>query len=45
MAEKLGPGDNFPDITLSLVGGGSINLPSDLKTTYAIILFYRGQCR
>ncbi len=42
MAEKLGPGDNFPDMTLSLDSGGGINLASDLKTTYAIILFYRG---
>jgi peroxiredoxin len=42
MAEKLGPGDEFPNMTLSLVGGGSIDLPSDLKTTYAVILFYRG---
>ncbi len=33
MAEKLGPGDNFPDMTLSLDSGGGINLPSDFKTT------------
>jgi peroxiredoxin len=42
MAEKLGPGDDFPSMTLSLVGGSSMNLPADLKTTYSIILFYRG---
>ena len=42
MAEKLGPGDDFSSMTLSLVGGGSMNLPADLKTTYSIILFYRG---
>jgi peroxiredoxin len=42
MAEKLGPGDSFPDMTLNLVGGGSINLPADLKTTYTVIFFYRG---
>ncbi len=42
MAEKLGAGDGFPGMTLSLVGGGSIELPTDLKTTYSVILFYRG---
>ncbi len=42
MAEKLGGGDAFPNISLPLVGGGEINLPSDLDTTYSLILFYRG---
>ena len=42
MAEKLGAGDGFPNMSLSLVGGGGIELPSDLKTTYSVILFYRG---
>ena len=42
MAEKLGAGDGFPSMSLSLVGGGSIELPADLKTTYSVILFYRG---
>ncbi len=42
MAAKLGSGEAFPSMELPLVGGGSINLPSDLKTTYSIILFYRG---
>ncbi|MDA1098721.1 MAG: hypothetical protein O2967_07010 [Proteobacteria bacterium] len=42
MAEKLGSGDGFPQMNLPLVGGGSIDLPSDLKTNYSVILFYRG---
>ena len=42
MAEKLGSGDSFPNMSLALAGGGSIALPSDLKTTYSVILFYRG---
>ena len=42
MADKLGGGESFPNMSLKLVGSGSINLPSDLKTTYSVILFYRG---
>ena len=42
MAAKLGIGDAFPPMELPLVGGGSITLPSDQKTTYSVILFYRG---
>jgi hypothetical protein len=42
MAEKLGPGSAFPEMTLGLVGGGSINLPGDLDGKYAFVVFYRG---
>lgn len=42
MTTTLGPGDTFPAMRLDLVGGGSIDLPADLKTNYAVILFYRG---
>ncbi len=42
MAAKLGSGDAFPHMELPLAGGGAIALPSDLKTTYSVILFYRG---
>ena len=42
MAEKLNLLDTFPSITLSLVGGGTMSLPEDLTTPYAIVLFYRG---
>ena len=42
MTEKLGPGDGFPKMSLALVGGGSIELPSALKTSYSVVLFYRG---
>jgi len=42
MAAKLASGDAFPHMELPLVGGGSITLPSDLKTSYSVILFYRG---
>lgn len=42
MAEKLNMGDIFPDMTLNLVGGGSVNLPADLDAKYTMVLFYRG---
>ena len=42
MSEKLGIGDSFPDMTINLVGGGTLDLPGGLDTKYKVILFYRG---
>jgi len=42
MVEKLTTGDQFPDMTLNIAGGGTINLPTDLETPKTILLFYRG---
>ncbi len=42
MAEKLDLLDTFPELTLSLVGGGTLTLPDQIDTPYAIVLFYRG---
>ncbi len=42
MRTILGPGDKFPEMRLNLVGGGHIQLPSSLKSSYSVILFYRG---
>lgn len=42
MSEKLGISDIFPEMTLNLTGGGSLELPKDLNTKYKVILFYRG---
>ncbi|MEK9683386.1 MAG: hypothetical protein VW226_02460 [Rhodospirillaceae bacterium] len=42
MSEKLGIGNQFPDITLKLVGGKSLNIPQGMDGKYKIILFYRG---
>jgi peroxiredoxin len=36
------PGDAFPSLTLSLVGGGSLTLPDALEGRYGVVLFYRG---
>ena len=38
----LNNGDVFPDITLDVVGGGSVSLPADVAGSYAAILIYRG---
>ena len=42
MSEKLGIGDDFPDITLDLVDGGTLALPGGLDANYKDVLFYRG---
>ena len=42
MTTNLGPGEEFPAMRLDLAGGGAIDLPSDLKASYSVILFYRG---
>ena len=42
MTEKLNIGDTFPALTLNIAGGGALNVPADIATPYAILLFYRG---
>lgn len=38
----LHPGDRFPTLTVSLTGGGTLDLPDDLADRFGVILFYRG---
>ena len=38
----LKPGDRFPDLTLSLVNGGTISIPSDTEGEWVYLMFYRG---
>mgnify|MGYP001583995830 CR=1 FL=1 len=42
MGEKLKQGDRFAPLTLRLVGGGSIQIPGEIPSRYAALLFYRG---
>ena len=42
MSGKLGIGDLFPSVQLSLVDGGSLHLPGGIDARYKVILFYRG---
>jgi len=42
MTEMLATGAKFPDLTLKIPGGETINLPGGLKTPLNIVLFYRG---
>lgn len=42
MSKKLGIGDTFPNLTLNLSSGGTIDLPDGLGSKYGVILFYRG---
>jgi hypothetical protein len=42
MAEKLNTGDLFPRMALTLVDGGTLELPAGLDARYKVILFYRG---
>jgi peroxiredoxin len=38
----LSPGDEFPSLTLQLVGGAKLELPNELAGDYGVVLFYRG---
>jgi peroxiredoxin len=42
MARQLGPGDQFPEYLIPVVGDRSLQLLTDLRGDYAVILFYRG---
>ena len=42
MTEKLGIGASFPSLTLNLVSGGTLDVPTGLGPKYKAILFYRG---
>ena len=39
---KLQQGDKFPELTLNLLGGGTLCLPDQMPTRYLALLFYRG---
>ena len=39
---RLDLGDQFPEMTLSLVDGNSLTLPGDLNGNWSIFLLYRG---
>lgn len=42
MADKLNLMDQFPDIVLVTTDDATVQIPSDIDTDYAILLFYRG---
>ncbi len=42
MAEKLYTGDDFPDLTVNIRGGGTYCVKDNLEARYNIILLYRG---
>jgi hypothetical protein len=42
MADKLGIGAIFPELTINLVDGGTLTLPAGLNAKYGVVLFYRG---
>jgi len=39
---QLNMGDTLPGFTLKVGESGSVTLPTDIETDFAIILFYRG---
>ena len=41
-AQPLAARDQFPSLTLNVVGGDTVTLPDDIDTPFAIVLFYRG---
>lgn len=42
MATKLNTGDPFPQLTLKLTDGRTLELPGGMDGRYKVILFYRG---
>lgn len=40
---KLDAGDHFPAITIALLDGSRLALPSDLNTDFTVFLGYRGK--
>lgn len=42
MSEKLSVGDDFPRMSINLVGAGELLLPAPGDAAYQVILFYRG---
>jgi hypothetical protein len=42
MADKLGSGDMFPQMTLTTTREDILTLPQDIATSFTIVLFYRG---
>ena len=42
MNEKLNTGNNFPNLSLTLIGGGTVELPTAPDDGYQVVLFYRG---
>ena len=38
----LAGGDQLPNVRLRVGASGAIELPGDIDTDYAVILFYRG---
>ena len=38
----LNPGDRFPNLAVTLVGGDVIELPGALAGSFGVVLFYRG---
>lgn len=42
MADKLNPGELFPDLALNIAGNGTLSLPGDIDSPLTLLLFYRG---
>lgn len=42
MTMKLDAGASFPELSLKLVDGSVLSLPTGLGTRYTVALFYRG---
>lgn len=42
MADKLGTGDQFPMLSLTLTDGSTMTLPDDLDSPLTVVLVYRG---
>ena len=41
-ARRLDTGDTFPQLTIRMLGGDTINLPVDVAGHWSVVLFNRG---
>ncbi len=42
MPDKLIQGNRLPQLRFNMIGGGETVLPSDMKSRYLALLFFRG---
>ena len=40
--QQFGIGEMLPDLTVDLVDGGSVDLPTGLDGRWKVVIFYRG---
>ena len=42
-ARRLDTGDSFPQLTVRMLGGDTVNLPEDVEGRWCVVLFKLGE--